>query len=102
MRIGVNNTSSCYGQIKELREKQVGDSAERGAFGTTNLQFEFHLPPYQKSRGADPFNAPECIPGSTSCLQIKGRCSGEQPRLWSQPTPCMSASYQLCDFGQVI
>lgn len=99
-RIDANISSGCYSQIKLLREGRWVGSGEKGVFGTTNLQFEFHLTPY-KSRGADPSNAPEGVPGSVSCLQVKGQCSGEQPGPWSQPTPSMSGTDLFCDPGPV-
>lgn len=41
MRVGVNNSAWLLESDKEAEGGEVGDSGERGTFGTTNLQFEF-------------------------------------------------------------
>lgn len=41
MRVGVNNSAWLLESDKEAEGEEVGDSGERGTFGTTNLQFEF-------------------------------------------------------------
>lgn len=40
MRVGVNNSAWLLESDKEAEGGEVGDSGERGTFGTTNLQFE--------------------------------------------------------------
>lgn len=50
MRIGVNNSSWPLESDKEAEGGEVGDSGEKGIFGTTNLQCEFRLSPYQSGK----------------------------------------------------
>lgn len=70
MKRGINNSAWLLESDKEAEAGQVGDSGEKGTFGTTSLHFAFHLSPYQSSRAASS-NAPEGIPGFTSYLQEK-------------------------------
>lgn len=101
MRVGANNSSGCCSQMKWLREGRWRGSGEKDVFGTTNLQFEFHLIPYP-SRGADPSNAPEGVPGSVSCLQVKGQCSVSSPDPGVSQPSFMSGTNLLCDPEPVI
>lgn len=76
MKRGKNNSAWLLESDKEAEAGQVGDSGEKGTFGTTSLHFAFHLSPYQSSRAASS-NAPEGIQASHPTFKKKGQCSGQ-------------------------